>query len=631
MKLTIGKKLWTSFGLMILMIIISTVIGQIKIDEVNTVQQRVIDLRFPTLMAGRDLINGVNHSLAALRGYIILGADEKKATLFISERKKAWLAMDDGISRFDDFSKNWTDPDNVSTLTQIKAELAKFRQAQIEIENIAQSLENVPALKLLITQAAPRANKMMVLMGSVIDEELTLPSTPERKNLLKNLADTRGSFAIGLADIRAFLLTGDADFKNKFNAKWEVNQNRFKRINNSKDLFNVSQANQWQMFSQLRAEFEPLPEEMFALRLADNWNRANYWLGTKAAPRASAIQALLNNMKDSQQKLMANDLTLLDKTSDSVKSIQMNVAVVATFIALLVAFFLSRSVLKSVNALKKAVTNHWAMGDLTYRMSYISKDELGEVTTVFNGLMFKLQDVLGSVKTNSEGLRVASNQVNTAALDLSSGSSEQGANFEETSASLEQISATVTLNAGNANQTETMASMSAEQAKEGGIQVAQTVVAMRAIAEKISIIEAIAYQTNLLALNAAIEAARAGEHGKGFAVVAKEVRKLAGRSEIAAEEIKGLAKSSISVAESAGNLLTEIVPSIGKTAELMKGINASSQEQASGINEISTAMERLNSVTQNNLALSEELSATAEEMTAQVQSLADMMTFFKVE
>jgi methyl-accepting chemotaxis protein len=193
------------------------------------------------------------------------------------------------------------------------------------------------------------------------------------------------------------------------------------------------------------------------------------------------------------------------------------------------------------------------------------------------------------------------------------------------------MNATVSQNAENTSQTEKMATMSAKQAKEGGSQVTQTVTAMRNIADKIGIIEDIAYQTNLLALNAGIEAARAGGHGRGFAVVASEVRKLAGRSEVAADEIRELAKVSIVVAESAGDLLSEIVPNIGKTAELIKGINTSNEEQASGIGQISSAMIQLDTVTQNNASMSEELSATSEEMAAQVQSLSDMMAFFKVE
>jgi methyl-accepting chemotaxis protein len=170
----------------------------------------------------------------------------------------------------------------------------------------------------------------------------------------------------------------------------------------------------------------------------------------------------------------------------------------------------------------------------------------------------------------------------------------------------------------------------AHDAKSGGQAVCDRAHAMKAIAQKIGIIDDIAYQTNLLALNAAIEAACAGEHGKGFAVVAAEVRKLAERSQVAAKEIGDLAGSSVDMAEKAGKLLDEIVPSIKKTAELVQEITAASQEQAGGASQINTAMSQLNQATQQNASSSEELSATAEEMSSQAEQLQSLMGFFKV-
>uniref|UniRef100_UPI0005695A53 methyl-accepting chemotaxis protein n=1 Tax=Pseudomonas asplenii TaxID=53407 RepID=UPI0005695A53 len=146
-------------------------------------------------------------------------------------------------------------------------------------------------------------------------------------------------------------------------------------------------------------------------------------------------------------------------------------------------------------------------------------------------------------------------------------------------ASMEQMSASIAQNTENAKVTDGMAGKAAREASEGGQAVRDTVSAMKTIADKISIVDDIAYQTNLLALNAAIEAARAGEHGKGFAVVAAEVRKLAERSQVAAQEISEVARSSVSLAERAGTLLDQMVPSITKTSDLVQEIAAASEEQ----------------------------------------------------
>jgi methyl-accepting chemotaxis protein len=196
---------------------------------------------------------------------------------------------------------------------------------------------------------------------------------------------------------------------------------------------------------------------------------------------------------------------------------------------------------------------------------------------------------------------------------------------------MEEMSSNIKQNADNAQQTEKIALKAANDAKEGGQAVSETVAAMKDIAMKISIIEEIARQTNLLALNAAIEAARAGEHGKGFAVVATEVRKLAERSQTAAAEISTLSASSVEVAEKAGEMLTKIVPDIQKTADLVSEINAASNEQNAGANQINKAIQQLDQVIQQNATATEEMASTAEELSSQAEQLQNTMSFFKVD
>jgi methyl-accepting chemotaxis protein len=238
--------------------------------------------------------------------------------------------------------------------------------------------------------------------------------------------------------------------------------------------------------------------------------------------------------------------------------------------------------------------------------------------------------VIGEVWTGANSLSSASAQVSSTAQALSQGTSEQAASVEETTSSLEEMSASVTQNADNSRQTEQTAVKGADDANESARAVGETLRAMTAITEKISIIEEIAYQTNLLALNAAIEAARAGEHGKGFAVVATEVRKLAERSQSAAKEIGDLASSSVKVAERSGQLLKDLVPGIRKTAELVQEVAAASREQATGVAQINKAMTKVDQVTQRNASASEELASTAEEMASQAEALQDVVSFFRV-
>ncbi|WP_062119643.1 methyl-accepting chemotaxis protein [Aureimonas sp. AU40] len=269
-------------------------------------------------------------------------------------------------------------------------------------------------------------------------------------------------------------------------------------------------------------------------------------------------------------------------------------------------------------------------GDLTQSFDVRSKDEIGNLQRSLGTMTDRLRDVIGNVTASAAEVSAGAARSATTSEQLSSGSTEQAAASEQASAAVEEMTANIRQNADNAAETEKMAAKAALSAAASGEAVAGSVGAMRTIAEKIAVVQEIARQTDLLALNAAIEAARAGSHGKGFAVVASEVRKLAERSQSAAQEIGRLSVETLASSEDAGRMLEHLVPEIQRTAELVTEISAACREQSIGIDQINQAIQQLDQVTQTNAGAATEMSQAAMQLSAEANGLEQSAAFFKL-
>jgi methyl-accepting chemotaxis protein len=270
-----------------------------------------------------------------------------------------------------------------------------------------------------------------------------------------------------------------------------------------------------------------------------------------------------------------------------------------------------------------------AGGDLTHELRPRSEhDVLG---MAWREMSRRFSRAILDARSASSSVSLAAQQLTSSSNVLSNGTAQQAASVEETTASLEEMSSSITQNADHSRNLEQMAMKGAQDAEDAAGSVFKTVQAMRTISERIGIIQDIAYQTNLLALNAAIEAARAGEQGRGFAVVAAEIRRLAERSQSAAKQISEMTTGSLDIAATSGQRLAQLAPSIRRTAEVVQELAAASAEQAAGVGQMNRAMAQVDQVTQQNASASEQLSATAEELKQQADGLEHLLAFFKVD
>lgn len=671
-NLLIGKKLTIGFGLMLVLMLLASGVGYNGIDRVATALHAISDEEAPLVEAANEMkisLLVARNAMEEFKGAtaVMASADESQLGDIVANYERS-------LEQFDLLNaaivEGGTLEDGTKVLKTDNAKLASLvkESDRIHNERFQTAAKNLitRGKSMLVTNV--KADKAMQQMEAAFDTVVEQADVAE--TVMKELTDTGLKQSRSLAELKRVVTHDVPMIDAAMEFKLSIQAARVK-------LEEVAQQTEQAVVEELATEyrqtivdFDELVEatltggvvdgtEVFAIENADARKAvealdvAHGKFQQAADEVISTRLALIDEMAQAEQAMANLDAageeaaTILGQV-EALAGAEMDEAVnqgnlseqqaimmliTIALVALLIGVVLGVVITRSIaNPLRRAVTacNAIADGDLTVEVSSNSKDEPGQLLQAMADMSQRLSEVVGDVRSGADALASAAEEVSATSQSLSQASSEQAASVEETSASLEQIAASIRQNAENAKVTDSMATKAAAQGQEGGAAVADTVEAMKNIAEKIAIIEDIAYQTNLLALNAAIEAARAGEHGKGFAVVAAEVRKLAERSQKSSQEISELASRSVDVAESAGRLISEIVPSIGKTADLVQEIAAASGEQSTGVGQINSAVNQMDQVTQQNASASEELAATAEEMSGQAVQLQERMSYFRI-
>ena len=630
MRLTIKTKLAAVFTVVVALSGASMFIALQNLGSINSSLSDAIEgpiERARTLQTMQTDLSALSDSMRAM----MLSTDSAQMQTFATAMEASYTTLRDDATKL---AASFTNQANAADMEALISSLDQYWGALQAAKEEVMKNSDTAAFALTTSEGSAAITAIETTMGKL------LPALAARVN-----AGDTNAFAAYESASALFLDASDI-FRQHRNillastnpAKQDEWYNDFdgvlERIQPNIDrLVRLVGSSEAALANELRGNFDSLFAAMSKgndLAIQRSQYNAGVIVDTVAAPHLVQIRQHGDAIVARNQTTVANALADADALYESSRMFLIGLLLVSILIAAVAATWIVMTISKALNGAVR-LAEEVASGNLSATANANSDDEVGDLIKTLNAMTAKLREVVTEVATATRNVAAGSQEMSATAEQLSQGATEQASSTEEASASMEQMAATIKQSADNASQTEKIARQSAADAIASGEAVTNAVTAMQTIAEKIMVVQEIARQTDLLALNAAVEAARAGEHGRGFAVVASEVRKLAERSQAAAAEISTLSGTTVKAAQSAGEMLSKLVPDIQRTAELVEEISAGSREQNAGAAQINTAIQQLDKVTQQNTSAAEEMSATSEELASQAEQLQAAISYFRID